>query len=105
KLNKEQLEQRQDDLNKEITVVSQSLKHSADSIKENQATIVTLSEVLDEFLHREPFLDRNELRQILRQTDIEAKEKEDRTFHQEKISTERQMDEIEKTLVDRKSVE
>ena len=99
KLNKEQLEQRQGDLNKEITVVSQSLKHSADSIKENQATIVTLSEVLDEFLHREPFLDRNELRQILRQTDIEAKEKEVRTFHQEKSSTERQMDEIEKTLV------
>lgn len=99
KMDKEKLEERQSDLNKEITVVSQSLKHSADSIKENQEKIVTQSEAVDAFLQKEPFIDRNELRQILSQTDIESKEKEVLAFHEEKRSTEKQIAEIEKTLV------
>ncbi len=99
KMEKEQLEQKQDELNKSLTAVTQSLKHSRDNIKENQTAIVAQSRVVDAFLHKEPFIDRSELRQILNRTDIEDKEKEVRAFHQEKSSTDKQIGDIEKALV------
>lgn len=99
KMKKDQLEKRQNVLSKELTTVSQSLKHSRESIEENQTAMIAQSEVVEAFLLKEPFLDRSELRQILNRTDIETKEKEVNAFHQEKSSTEKRIGEIEKELV------
>src|SRR5699024_1493597 len=99
KLEKGQLEAQQDELNKALTEVTQSLKHSRDSLKENQSAIVAQSKVVDSFPEKEPFIDRSELRQILSRTDIAAKEQEVRAFHQEKSSTDQQISDIEKELV------
>lgn len=99
KMKKDQLEKKQNVLSKELTTVSQSLKHSRESIEENQTAMIAQSEVVEAFLLKEPFLDRSELRQILNRTDIETKEKEVNAFHQEKSSTEKRIGEIEKELV------
>lgn len=95
---KESLEARRDVMNKDLTMLSQSIRHLEETMDRDEETIKGMTAVVDDFLNNEPFIDRAELHQILSQPGMEAKEQEVRDFHREKSSTETQIDSIKKEL-------
>ncbi|CAM4229200.1 AAA family ATPase [Lacicoccus alkaliphilus] len=95
---KESLEARRDALNQDLTMLSQSMRHLKEMMDGDKETISGLSAVVDDFLDKEPFIDRAELHQLLSMHDMEAKEQEVHDFHREKSSIETQIDAIKKEL-------
>ncbi len=95
---KKALEERREVLNSEFTKISQSIRHLNEALSADREKVNEMSAVVEGFLHREPFIDRDELHEILAKPDMDAKEEAVRNFHREKSSTDMQIEDVKKEL-------